>query len=130
MNIGRRGILKLIGATPAAVAVAPAVAMQSAGYQVAGLAAASGYNVDVGPSSNPVEPRVFSSLLSYFKAKESDWREQSRIVTSVDPDIAMMRLPLPTKVRMQAERNFERIRARQSNWFNDVMAREGRVRVW
>ena len=42
----------------------------------------------------------------------------------------MMRLPLPTKVRMQAERNFERIRARQSNWFNDVMAREGRVRVW
>lgn len=129
MNLGRRGLLKLMGVAPAAAgSMAAAAATQAAGFAVPGLSAAASLGTAPQPSFR--SGKAFTTFLSFLKDQEAEWREQSKNVQTVDPDIASMRLPLATKCRMQAERNFERRKILESNWFERHLARDGEVRIW
>lgn len=123
MNLGRRGLLKLMSVAPVAAA-----ATQAAGYAVVGMDGA--VNPPLGYPSATNGPRVFTSFLSFLKDNEESWRRQAKDVRIIEADIAMMRLPLTTKVRMQQERNFERIKESSRSWFEARLLRDGEVREW
>lgn len=131
MNLARRGILKLLGAAPAVAAAAPALATQAAGLAVPGLMVSGGASVGLPINATGPSPRrTITSLASFVLDQEKTWRSKAKDIHRVDPDIASMRLPLGTKCRMQAERNYEKIRQRESDWFLEVLGSEGQVRVW
>ncbi len=48
----------------------------------------------------------------------------------MDPDLIEMRLPLATKMRMQRQRNYERILEERKNWFERTLRRDGVLNWW
>jgi hypothetical protein len=76
-------------------------------------------------------PKIFRQFADWFGAfGEKRARRDARDVVGFDPDILELNLPMPTKVRMQRERNFQRIVARQKESFLEHMEREGKFEWW
>lgn len=134
MNLARRGVLKLLGVAPAAVATLPALGVQAAGYGVAGIGAGTAMMGGLSTSGNSIGPSSGTKFFSFAKwlydMGEKEIREESKYVVMVDPDIANMRLPLQTKVLWQTERNYQRKLEQRKSWFERQMDRDGHVTIW
>ena len=132
MNMGRRGLLKLMGVAPAAApAVAAALSAGAAGVGVVGLGAASaGYNQLPG-AINPSGGARFVEFAQWMLGGgERQMRDQAREVRGLDPDIALMSVPLNTKVIWQRDRNYQRILTEQKSWFDRRISTQGFVEEW
>ncbi len=136
MNLGRRGLLKIMAATPAAASLAPAMAVQAGGYGVTGLMAAGGALSNAPPkgiqwttvSSTP--RKTFKAWADWLADEGDDLRGRAKAVSSIDPDIAGMCVPLQTKVHWQRERNYRALLAEKKSWFEESLSRDGEVKVW
>lgn len=126
-QLARRGFLKAMAAAPlGAQAAVDQLALQAAG--ITGVGAASPETVLPGAPSEPVIFRDFASWLHDFGEKRM--KEEARDVRRLDPDIISFRLPLTTKVRMQRERNYQRLLEERKDWFANSLKLEGHVRWW
>lgn len=126
--LGRRFFLRGLAAAPAAAKVV-ADQMTAAGISGIGVSGQMGGGI-VGPPSSNQGPTKFTDLMSWFKVAEPMFREQAKYVQALDPDIVLMRLPLPTKVRMQQGRNYERIVAGQRKEFTKRIGKFGFFEWW
>jgi len=130
MNLGRRGLLKALGVSAAA---APMVGAQltgaaGAGISVIGVGRSGGGEI---PCSNAATGVKFFDFTAWFLGGgEKETRRNSRYVTALDPDIAMMNLPLNTKVLWQRERNYKIAIEEKRNWFERRFSQQGYVEDW
>lgn len=109
----RRALLKLIGVSPVAATVAAqqgAAMLTGRGLgAVTGLAGVGGV-ADVAPSASS-GPVRFTDFFSWFKEiGRAEIERQAKYVDGFDADIVARHLPLATKVRLQRERNYARIK--------------------
>jgi len=124
-KVTRRVILKALGLSPAGAHLL--------GEQ-AKLGLLSPSSVLRPPSGgSPVQEHTqkneqFTSFQDWFdfvgKAKIKEW---ARDVYCLDADLVERRLPLATKVRLQRERNYERIIKERRSWFERTLRRWGTV---
>lgn len=57
-------------------------------------------------------------------------RREAASITIIDPDLAVMQLPLTTKFRIQRNRNFDRLKADKQSWFRQRLGASGIVEWW
>lgn len=122
--LGRRSLFKrmgvgalLIGTSPQEVAKLAGVGQNMALPSVLGAA-------DMGRAANAA--RIFhtaSEFGAWWKEfGKASAREQANYNRDLDPDIAGFRLPLGTKLRMQRDRNYGRIKARmRANFLQTIL---------
>jgi hypothetical protein len=126
-SLGRRAVLRALGMTPvAANALAKQATMASAGMT-------AGFMPPGPPSqlaSNESGAVRFHNWADWFRRMEPSIRQEARTVTVLDPDIAEFRLPLATKVRMQRQRNYERIVAERRNYIESKLSLAGFIDWW
>ncbi len=129
--VGRRNVLKGIGLAPVA---AKAAADELATVGMEGFAHHGSYPppvLEAQVGAVPARARRFLSFDEWFAAKgEAELRDQAKNVTQMDPEIAAMRLPLATKVRMNEERFFRRLVAQRRSWVSRVLKTKGFLEEW
>ena len=112
----RRAFLRGAAAAP----VAAPLAAQQAVMQLSGVSAGLGSRgLNEAPmSSRALGPAKFFDFAKWWgKVGERQARDSARRVSALDADIACMALPLPTKIRMQQKRQFERELESRKEWF-------------
>lgn len=123
-DVARRGFLRGLAAAPLGAHVAAEQA------KAAMLGAASG---SVGMAGAPVAaaaPMKLTSFASWLKLAEGPLRRDAKRFQGFDADILEMRLPLVTKMRMQSERNYQRMLAEKREWFDSRLSLKGFVEWW
>lgn len=84
----------------------------------------------IGPGQ---QPQRWTSFGDFFKKSgmEIEAREEAKEVAGFDADILEMRsLSTTAKVRMQRERNYQRIIARRKFWFERDISLRGFAERW
>lgn len=128
--MNRRRFLRGLAAAPAVGQVAlKEVAAKVAGSTIAPLSNVEGY-ANSAPSVSDAAPLKLTSFLKYALKRESDWRNQAKHVTALDPDLLSMHLPLTTLFRWQRERNYERIKAEEELNFKNIVKQHGHFTWW
>lgn len=126
--LARRSMLRGLAAAPAAaVMVAEQMKVAGIGGALGGNMGSNGYPGDAPAASGPMR---FTNFASWFKKFEPRLREEAKHVHSLDPDLAMMHLPLPTLVRMQRARNYERIVADRQRTIEEKLSLKGLIEWW
>lgn len=126
--LSRRSILKALGLAPAAAG------MMAQGLQAQASTAMLSNVVRAGCGSAP-QPgsgnKEFFNFMDWWRSYgEKDARRSARQFAGFDAEIMCLKLPLATKVRMQTERNYRRIKAeRQADFLETVMAK-GKFTWW
>lgn len=129
-QLTRRAALAAIGLAPVGVkAAAQAVVANNLEGRALGIA--------MGVTSNAPEPPCYeggaervTKWLDWFNADKSQSmmaNAKSDAAHRLDPDIHMMMIPLPAKIRMQAKRNYERTLKNERSWFDGVIRQYGHV---
>lgn len=136
MTWNRRALLKMIGAAPVAAKAAADGAMAGlvTGHVSPGLFGGlhdqSSLDVAEGPQPHKQQPRPeFKDFVTWWREGGAALaREQAKRIEGFDPDILAFRLPWATKIRMQQDRNFERMKAERQDWFARTLRKQGFVR--
>ena len=84
------------------------------------------------PVEEADKARKFLSFISWFKqGGENDLRKRAEYIDGFDADIIEMQsMSLTTKVRVQRQRNYERIVLEKQSYFKRTLARHGFVEAW
>lgn len=132
-SLGRRGILKGLALSPlgaAAAAEQAKIGLMTGGTPV--VASGRGLmGVSENTSAAAQAPLRFLNFASWFKdVGHKQIAKSAQRIDGIDPDILEMRLPMPTKVRMQRRRNFDRIVEDRKDWFSRIVSRDGAVSWW
>ena len=129
-DLSRRFFVRALGALPGA-AVAVELQAKAAAHGVA-LLPPDGLNPGIAAPAGTNTPAKFFEFAEWWKAFGKESAEQrARHVSHFDADIlAMQSISLPTKIRMQRARNFERIMAEQKQDFFRRVARDGHFQWW
>lgn len=132
MGISRRMFFGRSAAATAAAALVSPAAIASQGVPLAGLTALGGGALSQ-PCGAPIpsSPTPFYSFAKWWmECGEENARRQARNVQALDPDIIGFALPLQTKMRLQQERNYRRIREDRERDFAKEFARHGKFEWW
>ncbi|MGB1214591.1 MAG: hypothetical protein ACPG4X_14600 [Pikeienuella sp.] len=124
--LGRRSFLRATAALPL---VGNAVA-QEAKMKMAGLDMLPDLSEEVGVARDASGPTKFFRFSDLLKKFGDQYKERADSVSCLDPDIVEMHLPLATKVRMQRERNYERIIESEKRYFERELSVAGFVSRW
>ena len=127
--IGRRAILKLLGIAPAVATQAGAVVQGALTGASVGTAAASALWDGQGNTGEADNHKAshFTDFATFMleEGNKALW-EEAREVNYLDPDLSSMQsLPLNTKFIIQRQRNFERRKEHQREWFYRMVKKNG-----
>lgn len=129
MSLTRRSVLKGLAAAPVAVhTAANQAAAQLAGVSISGLSAVGAGEPMPEDRARQVVFRKFEDWLRNHGEKSI--RDQADIVEALDADLSILRLPITTLIRMQRRRNYARLLDDQRDWFDKLLARDGKVTQW
>ncbi len=124
MNVSKRSFLKLFAAAPVALADQTKMLGMAAHPAVSG---ARGGEV-AAPGRNMV---TFTDYTEWFKKfGDAQARKQAEYFHGFDADLIDMRWPIATKVRVQRERNYDRIVEERKASLLGKLAREGSFSWW
>ncbi len=127
----RRAFLRAAAVAPVAAPAAVHGIAQQAQLGMAGVSVlghdGGGCDVAVGSS----EAMTFTKFADFLAAGgEREIREQSRHVSTLDPDIVVMNLPITTKIQWQRKRNFERALEGRREGFLRAVKSNGFFKWW
>ena len=126
-DMGRRGFLKALGVAP----MGAQMAAQDLSLRLAGVSGALGIGASgVGPAeaASSVKFHDFAAWFREFGAAAI--RTESKEIRHLDADLITLHLPLVTKIRMQRERNYQRLLRERRDWFGRKMKQDGVVNWW
>ena len=126
----RRSVFGLIaGGMAAAPAMAKEAVAKAAGVQITGLS--SGLYGGMGDSQPSSAQSSFGTMkwaaermaeLATGGRRFDEIRKQSRVVSSLDPDLASMRsISMSRLISLQADRNFQRMMDSEKSWIESAL---------
>lgn len=123
----RRGILKLLAASPAGAHILGQQLTATAGGGALAVASNLGYPGNL-PSTT--QPERFYDFASWFikHGRRQLWQEAKP--TYLDPDIMSMHLPINTKHRMQRLRNYDQLIEQRKLSFGNAFKTQGWIEWW
>ncbi len=75
--------------------------------------------------------RSFTSFAKYMlDIGNESIRDEAKHIYGFDPEIIDMHLPMQSKVRMQQNRNYDRLLKSRKNWFEKAIAKDGKASWW
>lgn len=133
--MNRRAFLRGAAAVPAAGAAiaAQATQMAQAGMLAEGGGLVSGMSLHglAVPAAPSGGIKIFSFLQWLKEGGERELRASARNIHGLDPDLlAMQSLPFATKVRIQRQRNYERLKDERRGYVEDRLRRDGGSFEW
>jgi len=126
----RRKFLRVAGLSAVAAPVAaPAMVAGVGGGSALGLACASDLAIPT-PAHTSSRMVKLTNFSDWLKHGAEHLKRRARSVNGFDADILDRRLPMATKVRLQQERNFQRLLADEEQDFMSRLQRYGFVERW
>lgn len=119
MNIGRRAVLRGLAAAPlAGAAIAQKMAAAGIGMSAAPMQTLEEQTLLISEAKGPAF-RTFEDWMQKFGVQVID--QESKYVSTLDPDLTGLHLPLPTLIRMQRRRQYERALKSRRAWFSNLL---------